>query len=173
MHLRTRLRRSYGGQARIEQCVSFSWQKLRARWWARARPRSRCKSRCGSSRGCRCCCGRRALSETEDLEHLVGHAGVLTVPSDAAGAVTVARVLPSRARVPLNSPIVPEPLTVCIEILPRLHRDPIGPGGQGERVPQVNHKIRGRSGIGPVEERDDQRSGKVARPICVKVNVER
>jgi hypothetical protein len=52
-------------------------------------------------------CGRRwawriALKEANDLEnligpHLVGHAGVLSVPTGAAGAVAVTRVLPGGA----------------------------------------------------------------------------
>src|SRR5207249_6471850 len=89
----------------------------RAQNWSR---RGRCGRRRTGARWWRCgCCRGRSFREAEDLEnlvgpYLVGHAGVFSVPSDTAGAVAIARVLPDSARIRLNSPVVPEPLPVWI-----------------------------------------------------------
>lgn len=128
---------------------------------------------------CRRWTWRIALKEADDLENLVGpylvrHAGVLSVPTSAACAVTVARVLPNSAGICLNSPIVPEPLPVWVEILDSLHRNPIGPRRReyADWRP-LNSKIRRRPGIGPVEKRSNQRARHMARYVGVDVNIER
>ena len=106
--------------------------------------------------------------------YLVRHAGVLSVPSGAAGPVPVARVLPDSARVRLNSPIVPEPLPIWIEILHSLHRNPVGPRRReyADRRP-ADLKVRRRPGVGSIEKRGNLRPGQVPRAICVKINVKR
>ena len=127
---------------------------------------------------CRCRCRRVAFEEAEDLEnligpYLIGHAGILSVPSNAARAVTVARILPGRARVRLNSPVVPEPLTVCIEILPRLYRDPMGSRVEGDGVGQTDRKVSGSSRVSQIEVSTHRCPRQIARAIAVKVHVER
>ena len=109
----------------------------RARCWRRARPRRWA----GLGRW------RWPLAETEDLEdlirpYLVRHASVLAVPRDAAGAVAVTWVLPSSACVGLNSPVMPEPLTVWIKILIGLYRNPIGSRSNTEGIRQTDYEVR-------------------------------
>jgi hypothetical protein len=125
------------------------------------------------------CCRGRSFIEAEDLKnlvgpYLVGHTAVLSVPTSAARAVAVARVLPCSAGVRLNRAVVPEPLPVWIEILHGLHRNPVRPRRReyAHRRP-ADLKVRRSSRVRPVEERGNSCTGQVARAICVKINVER
>src|SRR5437773_4473650 len=69
---------------------------------------------------------------------------------------------------------MPEPLTVWIEILSSLHRDPIRSSiHEGLRVWQSDRKVRGRYCIRQIEECRDHHPGQVICAIAVKINVER
>ena len=68
---------------------------------------------------------------------------------------------------------MPVPLTTWLEILPGLHREPIGSRAHKEWVGQIDGKIRGSSAVGTVQECGNQRSGKVTRGIGIDVNIER
>src|SRR6185295_17958337 len=68
---------------------------------------------------------------------------------------------------------MPIPLSTWLEILPGLHRDPIGSRAHKEWVGQIDREIRGSSAVGTVQECGNQRSGKVTRGIGIDVNIER
>ena len=68
---------------------------------------------------------------------------------------------------------MPEPLTIWVKILPSLDGDPTGSRGYGDGMGQIDRKVRGSSGVRQIEVSANQCSGKIARAIAVKVNVER
>ena len=86
---------------------------------------------------------------------MVRHACVLSAPGHAAGAIPVSRILPRSTGVRLSGAVVPEPLTIWIEILHSLQREPVSPRVEDDAIPQVDLKVRRRPDVRPVEKRGD------------------
>jgi hypothetical protein len=87
------------------------------------------------------CARRRSNKRAVEPEKLVRailgrEAGSLAVPS-LADARSAAWVLAGSAGAGYNGPVVPEPLTGRTKVLPGLHRDPVGPWTEDDRLVSV------------------------------------